>query len=138
MTVAGAKKILIVDDTALDRARLAAIVRSLGCEPIELSHPDQVVETASHHQPILVVLDVVMGPPNGFEVCRQLREAPSTRHLPVVLCSVKATDVDHAWAKQQGAWGYLGKPLDPERARLFLQKQIQRALDHRATQGART
>lgn len=118
--------ILVVDDTALDRARLVAVVKKLKCKAIEVAHADQVVDIAIEHQPIMVLMDVVMGPPNGFEVCRQLRENPKTHHIPVVLCSVKSTEVDHEWAKRQGAMGYLGKPIDVEKTKDFLSRQWDR------------
>lgn len=74
----------------------------------------------------MIVMDVVMGPPNGFEVCRTLRENPQTRHIPVILCSVKSSKVDLDWARRQGAMGYLAKPIDPKKARDFLARQWER------------
>jgi CheY-like chemotaxis protein len=118
--------IVVADDSALERARLSAIVRALGYVPVEVADSMQVVDTVCATRPFLVLLDVVMGPPNGFEVCRQLRDKKDTREIPIVLCSVKATEVDHMWAKQLGAAGYLAKPFDAERAKLFLSRQIER------------
>lgn len=118
--------ILVVDDTALDRARLVSVVKKLGCKPIEVAHADRVLEVAIQHKPIMVLMDVVMGPPNGFEICRQLREHPETHHIPVVLCSIKSSEVDHQWAKRQGAMGYLSKPIDVEKTRDFLARQWDR------------
>lgn len=119
-------KILVADDAAMDRARLASVVRSIGCEAIEVAYADQVVEIASQQQPTMILMDVIMGPPNGFEVCRLLRENPETSHIPVVLCSVKSTKVDHDWARRQGAMGYLAKPIDPAKTRDFLLRQWDR------------
>lgn len=116
-------KLLVVDDSAFDRARLVAVVKSLGCTPVEVAYADQVLDVARQEQPIMILMDVVMGPPNGFEVCRTLREHPETKHIPVILCSVKSTKVDHDWARRQGAMGYLAKPIDHEKTKDFLQKQ---------------
>lgn len=116
-------KFLVVDDSAFDRARLSAVVKSLGCEAVEVAYADQVLEVARKEQPMMILMDVVMGPPNGFEVCRTLREHPDTKHIPVVLCSVKSTKVDHDWARRQGAMGYLAKPIDHDKTRDFLAKQ---------------
>lgn len=119
-------KIMVVDDAAFDRARMVSVVKALGCEAIEVPYADQVLEVASKEQPCMIVMDVVMGPPNGFEVCRTLRENPQTRHIPVILCSVKSSKVDLDWARRQGAMGYLAKPIDPKKARDFLARQWER------------
>lgn len=116
-------KIMVVDDSAFDRARLVAVVKSLGCQAIEVPHADQVVEIAIEEKPVMILMDVIMGPPNGFEVCRTLRENSKTTDIPVILCSVKSTTVDHKWAKQQGAMGYLAKPIDPAKTRDFISRQ---------------
>lgn len=116
-------KFLVVDDSAFDRARLTAVVKSLGCESVEVAYADQVLDVARREQPMMILMDVVMGPPNGFEVCRTLREHPETKHIPVVLCSVKSTKVDHDWARRQGAMGYLAKPIDHDKTRDFIVKQ---------------
>jgi twitching motility two-component system response regulator PilH len=119
-------KILVADDAAFDRARLIAVVKSLGCEAIEVPYADQVVEIAGKEQPSMILMDVIMGPPNGFEVCRTLRENPLTKHIPVVLCSVKSSKVDHDWARRQGAMGYLAKPIDHAKTRDFILRQWDR------------
>ena len=119
-------KILVADDAAFDRARLVAVVKSLGCEAIEVPYADQVLEIASKEQPSMILMDVIMGPPNGFEVCRTLRENPQTKHIPVVLCSVKSSKVDHDWARRQGAMGYLAKPIDHAKTRDFIIRQWDR------------
>lgn len=119
-------KFLVVDDSAFDRARLTAVVKSLGCESVEVAYADQVLEVARREQPLMILMDVVMGPPNGFEVCRTLREHPETKHIPVVLCSVKSTKVDHDWARRQGAMGYLAKPIDHDKTKDFIVKQWSR------------
>lgn len=116
-------KFLVVDDSAFDRARLVAVVKSMGCAAIEVAYADQVLDVARKEQPMMILMDVVMGPPNGFELCRILREHPETKHIPVILCSVKSTKVDHDWARRQGAMGYLAKPIDHEKTKDFLQKQ---------------
>lgn len=122
-------KIMVADDSAFDRARLVAVVKSLGCQAIEVPHADQVVEIAIEEKPVMILMDVIMGPPNGFEVCRTLRENPKTTDIPVILCSVKSTTVDHKWAKQQGAMGYLAKPIDPTKTRDFIARQWTRFQD---------
>lgn len=119
-------RILVADDSALERSRLASVVRALGLEPVEEGDSSRVIDRIRQIEPLLVLMDVVMPAPNGFELCRILQKDEQLSRLPIVMCSVKATEVDHMWAQRLGVSAYLAKPFDLERARLFLAAQIER------------
>jgi adenylate cyclase len=59
----------------------------------------------------LVLLDVVMPGMDGFEVCRRLRAADSTRFLPVVMITASG-DREKANAIEAGADDFISKPFD--------------------------
>lgn len=118
--------VVVADDSALERSRLSKIIRELGLDPVEVADSSLVIEKIRQCGPLLVLMDVVMPSPNGFELCRLLQKDEHLRRVPVVMCSVKATDVDHMWAQRLGVQGYLAKPFDPERARIFLANQVER------------
>lgn len=58
----------------------------------------------------LVVLDVAMPAPDGFEVCRRIRE---TSAVPILMLTVRDDVVDKVRALDFGADDYLTKPYDP-------------------------
>lgn len=59
----------------------------------------------------IAVLDVSMPPPDGFEVCRRIREqAPETR---ILMLTVRGATLDKVRAFDLGADDYLTKPFDP-------------------------
>jgi DNA-binding response OmpR family regulator len=60
-------------------------------------------------QPDLVVLDVRMPPPDGFEVCRRIRETSS---VPILMLTVRDATIDKVRALDLGADDYLTKPFD--------------------------
>jgi len=60
--------------------------------------------------PDLVVLDVSMPPPDGFEVCRRIREHSQ---VPILMLTVRDTTLDKIRALDLGADDYLTKPFDP-------------------------
>jgi len=62
----------------------------------------------------LVILDVMMPPPNGFEVCRTLKEDPELKKIPVILLTAKASDSDRFWGAESGADAYISKPYNPD------------------------
>ena len=57
----------------------------------------------------IVVLDVAMPPPNGFDVCRQIRELSS---VPILMLTVRDATEDKVRALDLGADDYLTKPFD--------------------------
>jgi twitching motility two-component system response regulator PilH len=56
-------------------------------------------------------MDVVMPLLNGFQATRELSRNAETRHIPIIVCSSKATDTDRMWAMRQGAKAYMIKPV---------------------------
>ena len=61
--------------------------------------------------PRLVLLDVMLPKVDGFEVLRQLRAAPRTKDLPVVMVTSFTRDRDAARGRELGANDYVVKPL---------------------------
>jgi len=61
--------------------------------------------------PRLVLLDVMLPKVDGFEVLRQLRAAPRTKDLPVVMVTSFTRDRDAARGRELGANDYIVKPL---------------------------
>lgn len=59
--------------------------------------------------PDLVVLDVTMPPPDGFEVCRMLRDRSS---VPILMLTARDATLDKVRALELGADDYLTKPFD--------------------------
>jgi two-component system alkaline phosphatase synthesis response regulator PhoP len=64
-------------------------------------------------RPALQVLDIMMPGTDGLEVCRQLRSAPATATLPIVMLTAKAAEVDRILGLEIGADDYITKPFSP-------------------------
>ena len=64
-----------------------------------------------HHQPALVVLDVMLPKLDGFEVCRRLRASDS--HLAILMLTARDEDIDKILGLELGADDYLTKPFNP-------------------------
>ncbi len=89
------------------------------------------IELIAACDPDAVVLDVMMPNIDGFEVLRAIRAEPTTRNLPVVILSVRASDADHTQGHDSGADAYISKPFVPSELVLALNK----AVEHRVTTG---
>jgi CheY-like chemotaxis protein len=79
------------------------------------------LETAHREQPDVVVLDVMMRGMDGWEVLQRLKAQPSTRAIPVIICSVLP---EEALAHSLGAAVFLAKPV----SRVHLLDAIQACL----------
>jgi len=104
------KKILIVDDSAADVEELIAIVSEAGWMPICAMSGAEAVSRAKADKPHLVLLDMIMGGMDGYEIVRHLQADMATKHIPVVIVSPKCQKADHLWARMQGASTLVGKP----------------------------
>src|ERR687893_1782646 len=60
----------------------------------------------------IVLLDVMMPGMDGFEVCRRIKSAPATAHLPVVMVTALDQPSDRLKGLDAGADDFLTKPVD--------------------------
>ena len=61
--------------------------------------------------PDLVVLDVMIPEPDGFQVCRAIKDDLSTRSIPVILLTGKKSSQDLERGRLAGADAYITKPF---------------------------
>jgi len=80
-------------------------------------------------RPDIVVLDVSMPPPDGFEVCQRIRELSD---VPILMLTVRDDTLDKVRALDLGADDYVTKPFEPlellARLRALLRRQTGRSL----------
>lgn len=106
-------KVLVVDDSALELARIKQIVERAGHQ-VHVAHDGlEAVEMAKLHLPHMIFMDIVMPKMDGFRATRAITTDPLTANIPVVLVSTKSQAVDIAWAKKQGAVALIAKPYSP-------------------------
>lgn len=104
--------ILVVDDKASSRYATARVLKAAGYNVVEAAAGAEALELVEFVS--AVVLDVHLPDLLGFEVCRLLRNRPSTAKLPVVhLSAVYVKDEDRAAGLKSGADAYLVSPVDP-------------------------
>ena len=112
-----AKKIMVVDDSPIERAFMERVLKSGGYEVLVVASGEAAVARSAAEQPDLILMDVVMPGLNGFQATRLITHGERTKHIPIVICSTKDAETDVIWGLRQGAKDYLVKPLD-ERALL--------------------
>jgi twitching motility two-component system response regulator PilH len=104
-------KILIVDDSAVERYALSDMLAKKGYKVIEAIDGEDAIIKAKTHAPELILMDVIMPGLNGFQITRQFSKDEALAHIPVVMCTSKDSETDRVWGMRQGAKGYLTKPI---------------------------
>jgi len=105
------RTILVVDDSPTELKLVSTALLSNGYRVITAVDGEDALVKAAAEQPDLILLDVVLPRKNGFQVCRQLKTAPGTQGIKIVLLTSKSQDSDRFWGLKQGADGYMTKPF---------------------------
>ncbi|CAK0770910.1 Response regulator receiver sensor signal transduction histidine kinase [Gammaproteobacteria bacterium] len=64
--------------------------------------------------PDLILLDIMMPVPNGFEICRRLKANLNTRAIPVIFLSALHESLDKVTAFKVGGVDYITKPFQTD------------------------
>lgn len=103
-------RILVVDDVPQNVRLLEAVLAPRGYDVVAATDGDRALALVESAKPDLVLLDVMMPQPDGFEVCRRLREREETAVLPVIM--VTAETAEKTKAIQAGADDLIAKPFN--------------------------
>jgi DNA-binding response OmpR family regulator len=104
-------KLLIAEDTR-DIADIVAFGVRMnwpGCHVSIAEDGEEAIRLFHEEQPDLVILDIAMPPPDGFEVCRRIREVSQ---VPILMLTGRTDTLDKIRALDLGADDYLTKPFD--------------------------
>lgn len=105
-------KILAVDDNPEGLQSLEDLLLSKGYEVFTASSGTETLSLAEQHIPDLILLDINMPEPDGFEVTRIIRARPELRVIPIILLTARDEIKDIVKGLDLGADDYLNKPYD--------------------------
>ncbi len=103
--------VLVVDDDAVSRHVLAQALATANIPTAVVSSGAEALTWLAQQTPSLVLLDLVMPPPDGFAVLRSLRDDLRTADLPVLVLTALDSDDDVTRAFQMGADDFVRKPF---------------------------
>jgi putative two-component system response regulator len=106
-------RILAVDDNPMN---LAVIEESLqGRFNLRLAHDgNEALGLAPTFLPDVVLLDVMMPKPDGFEVCSKMKNSPDLCHSQIIMVSARTNIEDRLRGYRAGADDYVTKPFEEE------------------------
>jgi diguanylate cyclase (GGDEF)-like protein len=104
--------ILVIDDdasihTAVER-RLDGVVDQV----LKADSPTKGLRIAIQEKPDVILLDVNMPQIDGFKVCRNLQENPTTHDIPILFLTADHNPANLAKALDAGGSDYISKPFN--------------------------
>ena len=104
-------RILVVDDVRENVRLLEAVLEAHGYEVVSATDGHAALELAVSAKPDLVLLDVLMPQPDGYTVCRRLREHDETAVLPVIMLTA-SEGAEKTRSIEAGADDFITKPFN--------------------------
>lgn len=104
-------RILVVDDVPENVRLLEAVLAPRGYDIVSATDGRAALELAASAEPDLVLLDVMMPQPDGYTVCRELREREETAMLPVIMLTA-SDGPEKTKAIEAGADDFIAKPFN--------------------------
>ncbi|MEO9591616.1 response regulator [Rhodopirellula bahusiensis] len=122
-------RILIADDNTANRELLEAYLVNIDCELETAVDGEDTLAKVSSFKPDLILLDVMMPKLSGFEVCKQLKEAPETSNIMILMVTALSELGDIERGVQAGTDDFLSKPVN----RIELTKRVENMLKLKGT-----
>ena len=105
-------RVLIVDDVPANVRLLKARLEAEYHEVLTAADRREAIARAAEAQPDIILLDVMMPEIDGYEVYRQLKADPDTRHIPIILVTALDGRDDRLSGLEAGADDFMTKPVD--------------------------
>jgi DNA-binding response OmpR family regulator len=108
------QKILVVDDEQAIIDLLEYNLRQNGYRVLVARDGHEALRLARAEQPDLIILDLMLPGPDGFDVCRELRREGAARKspdVPIVMLTARDEEVDRVVGLELGADDYVTKPF---------------------------
>jgi len=119
-------KIMVVDDDEDFTTLYKQYLSRAGFEAVAENESSKVMEHAHAIKPDLILLDLMMPEPDGFQVCRMLRADPKFRRTPIIIVTALNDEDSRVVAMGAGANDYLIKPFHIEELKLRIKLLLER------------
>jgi two-component system cell cycle response regulator len=106
------QKVLIIDDSPVAQQFIRGGLKDEMLELRFATNGTDGVAIASAESPDLILLDVEMPAPDGFQTCRMLKSAESTKDIPIIFLTSRTSVAEKVSGLDLGASDYVTKPFD--------------------------
>ncbi|GAA3960045.1 response regulator [Mucilaginibacter dorajii] len=120
------RRILAVDDDNDILEVLQYILEDSGYEVETLSDGHNLFNTIRHHQPDLILLDIMLGGLDGRELCKHLKLGKETHDIPVIMISA-SHDIAKIKQEKGSPDDFIAKPFDIDVLLRSIKRQLNAA-----------
>ncbi|HEX6894054.1 MAG TPA: response regulator [Bryobacteraceae bacterium] len=120
-------RILLADDSPHAQRMGERILREEGFEVVSLTDGDAAMHRLNDVDPDLILADVFLPAKSGMELCRQIKNDPTKRHVRIVLTAGLLEPFDEEEAKRAGCDAILKKPFEASRLMTTIQPLVKEA-----------
>jgi len=105
------QSVLVVDDEPSILLALEFMMRGAGFDVRTAADGEEALRAIAERKPDLLLLDVMMPPPDGFGVCRRVRAEPRWRDIKIIMLTARGRDAERERGLAMGADDYVTKPF---------------------------
>lgn len=115
--------ILIVEDDQNTASLVATYLEREGFHTLIAHDGEQALQMEQNHQPVFIILDIMLPKVDGWEICRRIRK---TSDVPILMLTAREEEIDRVMGLSIGADDYMIKPFSPrelvERVKAILRR----------------
>src|SRR5437763_8243410 len=126
METGSGKKILIVEDESDVADLLTLNLRKAGFRTSTTADGVSGLQKARDDRPDFIILDLMLPKMAGLEVCKILKSDTATSHIPILMLTAKAEEIDRIVGLEFGADDYVTKPFSPREVTLRIRAILRR------------
>src|SRR5260370_16859413 len=109
-----AQRILVVDDNLDILLITGELLRTRHYDVQTAGSAEAAEEIIQREPPDLILLDVILPGRSGYELCRELKDNPATRLIPVIMITGLSDLRDRVRGLQSGPDEFSSKPIFPQ------------------------
>jgi DNA-binding response OmpR family regulator len=121
------KTILIIEDEHDVVDLLALNLRKAGFRTSTATDGAAGLHKARTQNPAFIILDLMLPKMPGLEICKILKTDSATRHIPILMLTAKAEEIDRIVGLEFGADDYVTKPFSPREVVLRIRAVLRRS-----------
>ncbi len=106
--------ILIIDDEKDVREILKFNISQAGYKVYTAKNGTEGIQKVKEKKPHLIILDVMMPKPDGYETCSEIRKLPGNNKTIIMFLSARNEDYSQIKGFEAGGDDYIAKPVNPK------------------------
>ena len=103
--------LLVVDDNRVNRLLLGRGLEEQGHSVEFAEHGGEALDLLGREQFDLLLLDVMMPPPDGYDICQRVRADARWKDTKIIMLTARGRDVEREKGLAMGADDYITKPF---------------------------